>query len=244
MKSLRRVRLRLLGGAGVVAALSAIAIGGSAAPALGAECSEPSVSLAPTTQTLAIGATASLTATVTTSCGPVAGTFVQFGDFAGPNSGTVLSGTSGADGKVTVSHTSAKLGTDVWIAAIPNGEGTLFSNAATVVWTTASTAIVANPVLLQLSGLRIFLKPSATLLRLNPTAPLAGRVLGFYAGNTLICKATTNAAGYAECAGLVPLLQATLGLGYTARFDGELADPGVPGVYTFAPSSAQGPLIR
>jgi hypothetical protein len=38
-----------------------------------------------------------------------------------------------------------------------------------------------------------------------------------------------------SCSGLVPLLQTTLSLGYTARFDGDTAD---------LPSSARGPLLK
>jgi hypothetical protein len=97
------------------------------------------------------------------------------------------------------------------------------------------TFINANPVLVQLSGLKIYLKPSATLYRTSPTAPLAGKTLKFYAGSTFVCQGTTDSNGLASCSGLLPLLQTTLSLGYTATFDGDS---------TYLPSSGKGPLLK
>lgn len=83
------------------------------------------------------------------------------------------------------------------------------------------TRTTAHPVLLDLAGPKVYLAPSATVRRVDGT-PVSGRTVVFRAGATVICRATTNAAGDAACSGVLPLTQALLSLGrYTATVSGD-----------------------
>ena len=97
-----------------------------------------------------------------------------------------------------------------------------------------ATKLVAHPAIAQVvPGLKVNLKPSATL---TSGSPLPGRTVKFTtASGSAICSAKTDAQGLASCSGLVPLLQATLSLGYRASYAGE---PGYLG------SSAKGALSQ
>ena len=112
------------------------------------------------------------------------------------------------------------------------GQTTTVTNAYTVI--KDPTVLVANPLLVQISGLKIYLKSSATLRRTSPSGPLAGKLIRFYAGTTLICQDTTDSTGLAHCSGALPLLQTLLSLGYTAKFAGDSA---------YTPAQATGPLL-
>jgi hypothetical protein len=95
------------------------------------------------------------------------------------------------------------------------------------------TTLVANPSIVKLSGLKLYLTLSARLT--SGGGGLAGRTVSFSAGNRPVCSAVTNGNGEAACGGLLPgTLASVLGLGYTATFDGDSL---------YAPSSAPGPLI-
>jgi hypothetical protein len=95
------------------------------------------------------------------------------------------------------------------------------------------TTLVANPSIVKLSGLKLYLTLSARLM--SSGSGVAGRTVSFSAGNKAVCSALTNANGDAACGGLIPgTLASVLGLGYTATFVGDS---------TYAASSAAGPLI-
>jgi hypothetical protein len=95
------------------------------------------------------------------------------------------------------------------------------------------TTLVANPSIVKLSGLKLYLTLSARLT--SSGRGLAGRTVNFSAGNKAVCSAVTNANGDVACGGLIPgTLASVLGLGYTATFNGDAV---------YAPSSAAGPLV-
>lgn len=96
------------------------------------------------------------------------------------------------------------------------------------------TDLVANPAIAKIvPGLNLYLTPSATLT--GAGQPLAGEPVVFTAGNATICTAQTDANGLAKCAGIVPLLQAVIALGYHAAFGGDGA---------YQPSTATGHLLQ
>jgi hypothetical protein len=85
-----------------------------------------------------------------------------------------------------------------------------------------------NPLRLSLLAL------SATLIRTDTGAPVAGQVVRFSAGGAAICSATTDASGEATCNGVSGVTAILLAGGYTATF---------PGTVVYAPSSARGAAI-
>jgi hypothetical protein len=98
-------------------------------------CPGAHLSLAPATQTHRVGEIATITATLTNSCGdPLAGANIGFKAISGPNAGRTGSGTTNANGQASFSYTSAKSGTDTWVAGTTNPAGTILSNTVKVIW--------------------------------------------------------------------------------------------------------------
>lgn len=107
----------------------------------------------------------------------------------------------------------------------------------TVTYTVRSrTALAVSPVvgISGLLGIRVVLALEARLTTTPGGAPLPGRTITFRDGTSVLCTATTNAAGVARCNGLVPLLRGILGLGYRADYAGE---------QLYLPSSGQTGLL-
>ncbi len=101
----------------------------------GAPCKGSLLALAPPSQTLGVGMTATVHATFTNSCGqPLSDVAVGFAVTAGPNSGRTGTGVSDANGVATFSYSSASTGTDTLRATVANLAGTLTSNSVTVTW--------------------------------------------------------------------------------------------------------------
>ena len=100
-------------------------------------CSGQTLSLLPAAQTDSVGTTATVSATLTDSCGsPLADVAVAFKVGAGPNSGATGSGTTDTGGNATFTYSSSVPGTDSLQASITNAVGfTRSSNTATVTWT-------------------------------------------------------------------------------------------------------------
>jgi hypothetical protein len=116
-----------------------------------------------------------------------------------------------------------------------SGDGvvTVIYDPATDSCSPVPTALVANPSIVKLSGLKLYLTLSARLTA--NSVGLAGRTIAFSASNRLVCTAVTDGNGDASCGGLTPgTLQSVLGLGYTASFAGDAP---------YLPASAKGPLI-
>jgi hypothetical protein len=105
-----------------------------------APCPSASLTLAPATQTDAVGSTATVVATLTNSGGPDCGQPLQgvTVDFtgSGPNSPISGSGTTNGSGQATFSYVGHNLGTDTLQATVTNAAGTIPSNTVTVTWGT------------------------------------------------------------------------------------------------------------
>jgi len=107
-----------------------------------APCPGQSLSLAPASQTQSVGATATVTANFTNSCGQaLSGALVQFMVNSGPNAGLTGSSTTDASGNASFSYSSVQPGTDTLQASVTNAVGfTTTSNTVTVTWTLAFAA--------------------------------------------------------------------------------------------------------
>jgi hypothetical protein len=111
--------------------------------------------LQPDEQTLDVGATAHLTATVTnpdieevtSTAIPVDGITVTFTAVSGPNAGKTMQGVTDSDGNVSIDYSSAVEGTDTWEASfVDPDEHTETSNQVTVTWNAVTpAAIVVTP---------------------------------------------------------------------------------------------------
>jgi len=100
-----------------------------------APCKGSLLALAPPSQTVGVGVTATVRATFTNSCGqPLSDVAVGFAVTAGPNAGRTGSGVTDASGVATFSYTSSVTGMDTLRATVVNLAGTITSNPVTVTW--------------------------------------------------------------------------------------------------------------
>jgi hypothetical protein len=98
-------------------------------------CAGAQLSLAPPSQDLQVGDTATVNATLTNGCGtPLQGANVSFSVTSGPSSGTTGSGVTDANGQASFSYSSLTPGTDVVQASVTNPAGTITSNPVQVKW--------------------------------------------------------------------------------------------------------------
>ncbi len=97
----------------------------------------PSLSLTPSSQSHMVTTTATVTATLTNSCGQgLSSALVNFNVLAGPNVGLSGSGTTDVGGHAGFSYSSVKTGIDTLQASATNATGfTTHSNTVTVAWT-------------------------------------------------------------------------------------------------------------
>jgi hypothetical protein len=107
----------------------------------GPACPSASLTLSPPTQSLGVGQTANVTATLKNSgsgsnCGqPLQGVAVDF-TVAGPNGPITGSGTTNASGQATFSYSGTTTGTDTVGSSVTNLAGTIPSNNVKVNWGT------------------------------------------------------------------------------------------------------------
>jgi hypothetical protein len=97
-------------------------------------CSGAALTLSPPTQTHTIGSTATVTASFSTSCGPLSNTAVAFVVPSGPKMGTTGTATTDANGRASFSYSSLKSGTDTVQASVSNPAGTIHSSTVAVHW--------------------------------------------------------------------------------------------------------------
>ncbi|MFF0431765.1 IPT/TIG domain-containing protein [Streptomyces sp. NPDC004327] len=162
-----------------------------------------------------------------TGTGFTGATAVTFGGTAA-TSFTVTSSTS-----ITAVAPAGTAGTSVDVAVTTiGGTGT-----AKYTYNRDTTSLTASPILLNLQPgpLNLTLNLSATLTDTTTGRPVPGQNVVFTVGSTTVCSGTTDVAGTAECAGVVPVLTALLALHYNATFAGTPA---------LAPATATGALIR
>src|SRR6266851_503034 len=107
-------------------------------------CPRAVLTLTPFTQSHEVGTTATVSATLTNSCGtPLAGVNVDFTILAGPNVGTTHIDTTDKSGTVSFSYTSTKSGTDTLQATVTNLAGIFTSPNVSVTWTNAASPAAA-----------------------------------------------------------------------------------------------------
>lgn len=94
------------------------------------------LSLSPTTQTHAVGTTATVLASFTNHCGqPLSNVNVDFAIQQGPNAGRTGTAVTDVNGVATFNYSSASAGTDTVAASVTNMAGSIpAANTVTVVW--------------------------------------------------------------------------------------------------------------
>lgn len=165
---------------------------------VGTRCPGASLSLAPPTQTDAVGTNASVQATVANSCGTgLQGVLVTFVVLTGPNAGQQQSVPSDANGNATFTYTSGTTGTDTLQALATNPAGTFGSNEVTVVWQQRQSSLTITGG----ASSSDFHDPATVAATLSDSAgPIVGAPVTFTLNGTETCTGTTNAAGSASCA--------------------------------------------
>lgn len=156
------------------------------------------LTLAPPSQSHAIGQPAPVVATVNDAAGgPLANVTVDFTVLSGPRAGTTGSAISDATGEANFTYTSPSVGTDTLQASVTNASGGSFSsNTVTVDWINPRSATMYvgdasgdfhDPVTL-----------AADLKDPDAGLPLGGKTIDFTVGGQG-CSATADAAGHASC---------------------------------------------
>ncbi|HEX3126417.1 MAG TPA: carboxypeptidase regulatory-like domain-containing protein [Thermoanaerobaculia bacterium] len=153
------------------------------------------LTLAPPSATLPLGAPATVAATLTDgSHQPVPGSAVSFQVLTGPNAGRTGQGTTDAAGQATFTYTSTALGTDVLEASLGQG---LRSNRITTTWIAVPTNLSYLGPTVGKCGEPLTL--SARLTESTTGQPIAGQTLTFDLGG-LTATATTGGDGVATAA--------------------------------------------
>ncbi len=206
---------------------------------VGTRCPGAAISLAPDTQTQTLGSDATVTATITNSCGtPLQGVLITFAVVSGPNAGTQQSVTSGPDGTAMFSYTSSTTGTDTVQALVTNPAGTFGSNDVTVNW-------IQRPSTLTFTGAAPasdFNDPGTVSAVLTDSAgPIAGQPVVFTLNGAETCTGTTGASGTASCT-LTPA-EAAGAYTVTATFAGDLADLGSSASATYTVTHEETTLV-
>jgi Bacterial Ig-like domain (group 1) len=209
--------------------------------------------LAPLSQSLPVGTTAGLTATLLGgNQQPLAGRAVTFTVTSGPDAGTTGQAITDAAGVAAFHFTGETQGSDLVQATTGQGGGMLTSNPATVAWTAVPTAVLYTGPSFGEYGDPLTL--SARLTAATTGQPLAGQTLSFTFG-TQTLTGVTDATGTATVSltptmnpGAVPLsivFAGSIGYGGAAasvlvaihRDDTALVYTGPAGVATGQPQS-------
>lgn len=140
-------------------------------------CPSTALTLTPPSQTLDLGQSATVTATLTNAGGPNCGQPLSDVPVAftgtGPNAPISGSGTTNASGQATFSYTGTKAGTDTLSASVTNLAGTITSNPVTVNWTPPTYTGDAYDVYLDASVLGIVKLGPATINEVGPVSTMA-----------------------------------------------------------------------
>lgn len=192
--------------------------------------------LSPATATLRVGAEHTVSAVVLDSTGnPVPGVELTF-RVSGANTVTGTA-TTGADGSASLTYAGSVAGDDE-IVASASGISTAPVRAT---WVRMGTTLRATPALASATadGNEVTAKLRARLVEEDGEA-LAGKVVTFSATDpataqpAVVCTATTDADGVAECADPAHVSGAAAGSGYRAVFAGD---------GSYADSDATAPLV-
>jgi len=167
------------------------------APIGSVSCPGATLSLAPPTQTDAVGSSATVTATLANSCGdPLQGAQIDFAVASGPDAGVSGSAVSDASGNAVFSYTGAAVGTDVLGASTTNPAGTISSNTVDVVWIKRVASLAISPS----TTTGDFDDPVTVSGTLTDSAgPIAGVPVTFTLNTAETCTGTTAADGSVSC---------------------------------------------
>lgn len=159
-------------------------------------CPGAVLSLAPATQSDAVGSSATVTATLANTCGqPLQGASVDFVVQSGPNAGTTGSATTDADGNAVFSYTGSATGTDTVVSSVTNPAGKITSNTVSVVWEQRQSKLTITG-----AGSGDFDDPATVAATLTDNVgPIPGQTVTFTLNGTETCSGTTNASGVASC---------------------------------------------
>jgi len=170
------------------------------APVGSVSCPGSILKLAPSQQELAVGSTASVTATYVNSCGdPLQGASIAFKVASGPNAGAGGAVSTDASGNATFSYTGTASGTDTVGASTSNPAGTITSNTVSVIWDVLLTGDAYG---LKSSGL-VGITPTpeagpvATTVASNSSPPCVVTISGLISAGTL-CANVSTAVGPAS----------------------------------------------
>lgn len=97
------------------------------------------------------------------------------------------------------------------------------SSSTSVSITKWATTLTAEPALLRINPFGLPLGQLRATLR-RPDGPVAGAMITFTAGSTVVCTSVTDTSGVAVCAGTRRLLDLALNLGYRASYPGSEAN--------------------
>ena len=192
-------------------------------------CPGSELSLAPATQTDAIGTSATVTAHLENSCGTaLQGAQIDFAVQSGPNAGKTGSATTDQNGSAPFSYTGATLGTDTDVASTTNPAGTITSNTVKVVWQQRQSALTITGGATSAD----FHDPATVAATLTDSAgPIAGQSVTFTLNGAETCTATTNASGVASCS--ITPQEAAGSYPLTATFAGDATDLGTSASASF-----------
>lgn len=192
-------------------------------------CPGSELSLAPATQTDAIGTSATVTAHLENSCGTaLQGAQIDFAVQSGPNAGKTGSATTDQNGNAPFSYTGAALGTDTDVASTTNPAGTITSNTVKVVWQQRQSALTITGGATSAD----FHDPATVAATLTDSAgPIAGQSVTFTLNGAETCTATTNASGVASCS--ITPQEAAGSYPLTATFAGDATDLGTSASASF-----------
>ncbi|MEY9859285.1 hypothetical protein ABH935_004913 [Catenulispora sp. GAS73] len=183
-------------------------------------CPGTTLSLAPPTQTDAVGSSATVTATFANSCGdPLQGAQIDFAVASGPDAGTTGSAVTDVAGHANFSYPGAATGTDVVGSSATNPAGTIASNTVNVVWIKRVATLTINPS----STTSDFNDPVTVSGTLTDSAgPIVGVPVTFTLNGAETCTGTTAANGSASCS--ITPLEAAGPYMLTASFAGSASD--------------------
>ena len=192
-------------------------------------CPGAVLSLAPATQTDAVGSTASVTATLTNTCGqPLQGASIDFAVTSGPDSGATGSVPTDVNGNAVFSYTGTATGTDTVGASTTNPAGQIVATPVNVVWEQRQSRLSITG-----AGSGDFDDPATVAATLTDNlGPIAGQSVTFKLNGAETCTGTTNASGVASCT-LTPG-EAAGSYTLTASFAGSASDLGSAASSTFA----------
>ena len=185
-------------------------------------CPGAELSLAPATQTDAIGSSATVTAHLANSCGTaLQGAKIDFAVQSGPNAGKSGSATTDQNGDAPFSYTGSTLGTDTDVASTTNPAGTITSNTVKVLWQQRQSSLSITGGATSAD----YHDPATVAATLTDNAgPIAGQSVTFSLNGAETCSATTNSSGVASCS--ITPQEAAGGYTLAATFAGDATDLG------------------